>query len=536
MNKGAWTIILIWAAVWCCDLAARADDQCEEPVATASGLVRGTDAETPGACAWRGIPFAEPPAGELRWKAPRLAPAWSGVRETTEFGPMCVQNVPGPLVKLESKAGMSEDCLYLNVWRPKKSGQFPVMVWIHGGGYTIGVSSTPMYWGDRLAAEGDVVVVSTNYRLNLFGFFSSPALLSEDPNQSTGNYAFLDQVAALEWVRDNIENFGGDPDNVTIFGESAGGLSVCTLYATPIARGLFHRAIIESGGCGLSEDLGLGYQNARLTADKVGCGLEDLECLRALPARKLIAAMPKGMARNGNVPHHDGHVLTGTPLSMIREGNYNRVPLLAGYNREEFANMLKLYPKIKYTRPRDYEKKLVEGGMMSPETASDFARLYPLGEYQNRPVVAYGHAFAVDNFFACSTHDGLVSASGQGTPTWFYRFDYDHMRFGKYFGAAHSFEIPFVFDNFDRMPMNAFYNDKNVVPARELSKTMQAYWVNFAKTGNPNGPGLPEWPEFSAESPRLQVFDYDVRAEDVGLSDRCAFWADHPMEQMPDLK
>jgi para-nitrobenzyl esterase len=512
------------------------ETNCSNPVNTVSGQVRGMDSETPGACVWRGIPFAAPPVKDLRWKAPEPAPAWSGVREAKVFSPMCMQQVPGPLVKAESKAGMSEDCLYLNVWRPRKSGVFPVMVWIHGGGYTIGVSSTPMYWGDRLTQEGDVVVVSVNYRLNIFGFFSSPALKSEDPNQSTGNYAFLDQVAALQWVHDNIKNFGGDPDNVTIFGESAGGLSVCTLFATPIAKGLFQRAIMESGGCTLSEDLDQGYQNARLTTDQVGCSLEDLNCLRALPAKKILAAMPGGMAQHGNIPHHDGYVLTGTPLSMIQAGNYNHVPILAGYNREEFGNMLKLYPKIKYIRPKDYEKKLMELGNMSPDVAAEFARLYPLREYQNRPVVAYGHAFAADAIFACNTYDGLVSASSQGTPTWFYRFDYDHMSLGKYFGAAHSFEIPFVFDNFDRSPMNLFYNDKNVVPAKKLSKIMQAYWVNFAKTGNPNGPGLPDWPAFVAGSQLLNVFDSEVQAENAGLGDRCAFWASHPMEQMPKLK
>jgi para-nitrobenzyl esterase len=515
---------------------ASAQIECSDPVNTVAGQVRGMDAETPGACVWRGVPFAAPPVLDLRWSAPRPAPAWSGVREAKEFSPMCMQQVPGGLVKLESKAGMSEDCLYLNVWRPKKSGVFPVMVWIHGGGYTIGVSSTPMYWGDRLAAEGEVVVVSVNYRLNIFGFLSSPALRSEDPNKSTGNYAFLDQVAALQWVHDNIKNFGGDPANVTIFGESAGGMSVCVLYATPIAKGLYQRAIMESGGCNMSEDLEKGYENARLTTDKIGCDLEDLKCLRALPAKKILAAMPGGMAQHGNIPHNDGYVLTGTPISMIESGNYNHVPFIAGYNREEFGNMLKLYPKIKYIRPRDYEKKLRELGDFSSADAAEFVRLYPLSQYHNRPVEAYGHAFAADFIFACSTYDGLVAASRQGTPTWLYRFDYDHMRLGKYFGAAHSFEIPFVFDNFGRSPMKMFYHAQQVPPAKKLSQTIQAYWVNFARTGNPNGPGRPDWPRFSAGAPLIEVFDSEVKTENAGLVDRCAFCDKHPMKEMPNLK
>lgn len=526
-------LALGWAAF---SAQAAAQIVCSDPVPTAAGLVRGVNSETPGACVWRGIPYAAPPVNERRWQAPQPAPAWPGIREASSFSPMCMQQVPGPLVKLEAKAGMSEDCLYLNVWRPQKSGVFPVMVWIHGGGYTIGVSSTPMYWGDRLAAEGDVVVVSVNYRLNVFGFLSSPALRAEDPHQSTGNYAFLDQVAALQWVRDNIKNFGGDPAQVTIFGESAGGASVCTLYATPIARGLFQRAIMESGGCGMSEDLETGYQNARLTTGPAGCDLEDLKCLRALPAKKIMAAMPGGMAQHGNMPHHDGYVLTDHPLAMIRAGNYNHVPFLAGYNREEFANLLKLYPKVRRIRPPDYESKLGEVANLSPDDAAEFARLYPLGRYKNRPAVAYGYAFAVDAFFACSTYDGLLAAAAQDTPAWFYRFDYDDMRWGKYFGAAHAFEIPFVFDNFDRSPIGLFYKTKHLAPAQELSRTMQAYWLNFARTGNPNGPGLPDWPNFSAGSPTLAVFDAEFKTEPAGLEERCGFWADHPLKMRPDLK
>ena len=509
---------------------------CSDPVSTVSGQVRGADAETPGSCVWRGMPFAAPPVKDLRWKAPQPVPTWSGVREAKIFGPLCMQKGLTSGEKLTSKAGMSEDCLYLNVWRPKKEGVFPVMVWIHGGGYTGGVSSTPMYWGDRLATAGDVVVVSTNYRLNIFGFFASPELRSEDPNKSTGNYAFLDQVAALKWVRDNIKNFGGDPNNVTIFGESAGGFSICTLVATPISKGLYKRAIMESGGCNMSEDLEDGYKAAKLTTDKVGCALDDLKCLRALPAKKILAAMPGGMAQHGNIPHHDGYVLTGTPLAMIESGNYNHVPFLAGTNREEFGNMLRLYPKISHIRPKDYEKPLVETMKFSQADADEFAKLYPLSKNQNRPVVAYGHAVGADAIFACPTYDGILSASKQDTPTWLYRFDYDHMSMGKYFGAAHSFEMPFIFDAFDRMPSNLFYNDKNIAPAKKLGKVMQGYWLNFAKTGNPNGPGLPDWPLFTPATQSTKIFDNEVRTENAGLADRCAFWGKHSMKERPSLK
>jgi len=535
-------IVLALGLLVMVSLAVRASAQinCSDPVRTVTGQVRGADSETPGACVWRGIPFVAAPVRDLRWKAPQPAPAWSGVREALNFGPLCMQKGMTSYEKLANKAGMSEDCLYLNVWRPKKAAPlqagFPVMVWIHGGGYTGGVSSTPMYWGDRLSQEGDVVVVSTNYRLNIFGFFSSPALRSEDPDKSTGNYAFLDQVAALKWVRDNIKNFGGDPNNVTIFGESAGGFSICTLVATPTAKGLFKQAIMESGGCIMSEDLEDGYKAAKLTAEKIGCGLDDLKCLRALSPKKILDAMPGGMAQNGNMPHHDGYVLSNTPLAMIESGNYNRVPFLAGSNREEFGNAMKLYSKISHVRPKDYEKAMVEGMKFSPQDAAELARLYPLSEYQNRPVVAYGHMIGADAVFACPTYNGLIAASGQQTPTYLYRFDYDHMRMGKYFGAAHSFEMPFIFDSFDRMPSNIFYNDKNVVPAKKLSKIMQEYWLNFAKTGNPNGPGLPDWPLFTPGSQAMKIFDYEVRTGNAGLSDRCGFWAKHSLKERPSLK
>jgi para-nitrobenzyl esterase len=539
-NMNRIRFILLLVTIFSLATKLHAQVNCSDPVSTVSGQLRGGDAETPGSCVWKGIPFAAAPVKDLRWKAPQPVPAWSSVRDAKTFGPLCMQKGMTSGEKLGNKAGMSEDCLYLNVWRPKKAAPlqagFPVMVWIHGGGYTGGVSSTPMYWGDRLAPAGDVVVVSTNYRLNIFGFFSSPALRSEDPNQSTGNYAFLDQVAALKWVQANIKNFGGDPNNVTIFGESAGGFSICTLVATPTAKGLFKHAIMESGGCTMSEDLKDGYEASRPTAEKLGCKLDDLKCLRALPAKKILDAMPGGMAQHGNIPHHDGYVLTATPLAMIESGNYNHVPFLAGTNREEFGNMLRLYPKISHIRPKDYEKPLVDTMKFSKADADEFAKLYPLSANQNRPVVAYGHAVGADAVFACPTYDGVLAASKQQTPTYLYRFDYDHMKAGKYFGAAHSFEMPFIFDAFDRMPMNLFYNDKNVVPAKKLSKVMQGYWLNFARTGNPNGPGLPDWPLFNADTQSAKIFDNDVRNENIGLADRCAFWGKHSMKERPALK
>jgi para-nitrobenzyl esterase len=249
-------IVLIMAAG-----ASWADEVCSEPVMTVSGPVRGKDDPGSYTCVWKGIPFAAPPVGELRWQAPQPAPAWEGVRDAYEYGSPCMQ-VP-------ASDHMSEDCLYLNIWRPRKSGVFPVMLWIHGGGYIMG--SGDIYVGTSLAEFGDVVVVTTNYRLHAFGFLAHPSFREEDPNHSTGSYGSLDQVAAIKWVHDNIAAFGGDPGNVTIFGESAGGWSICTMLATPLNRGMIHRAILESGSCKKSKDIEEGYVQTRSIAKRVGC-------------------------------------------------------------------------------------------------------------------------------------------------------------------------------------------------------------------------------------------------------------------------
>lgn len=522
-------VILAMAAVFSRTQSLRAEFDCAKPVMTESGLVSGISEDH--SCAWKGIPFAAAPVGDLRFKAPEPAPAWSGVRKAEKFGARCMQKGIFTLEVKNSKEGMSEDCLFLNVWRPRKDGTFPVMVWVHGGGYTGGASSTPMYWGDRLAEEGDVVLVSFNYRLNVFGFFSSPALRDEDPHHSTGNYGTLDQLAALAWVSRNISNFGGDPKNVTIFGESAGGFSICTLLATPLAKGLFQRAILESGGCIFTEELEKGYEIDRRLTETLGCQPDDLNCLRKIPAKTLLDKAETGMGGTGNMPHIDGYVLPDTPLAMLRAGNFNQVPFLAGSNRDEFAKAMKLQGKLRAVKPGDYEKALVERLKFSEAEARELAALYPLAEFDNRPVEAYGRMLGADAAMACPTYEGLLAASRHKTDTYYYRFDYDRMKYGKYLGAAHSLEIPFIFDSFDRLPNNLLYNDKNMGPAKELSKIIQGYWLNFAKTGNPNGPGLPQWPMFTPDNQMVQILDSRVRSEKTTIAPRCQFWDTHKIER-----
>jgi len=518
--------------------SAPVEIDCNSPVVTKSGLVAGKKEDNADVCVWKGIPFAAPPVGELRWRAPQPMPKWEGVREAKEFGHRCMQKGIFKLEVATSKEGMSEDCLYLNVWRPKSQEglrPIPVMFWIHGGGYTGGSANTPMYWGDRLAEQGNVVVVSTNYRLNVFGFFSSPALAEEDHNKSVGNYAILDLIAALKWVHDNISNFGGDPNNVTIFGESAGGFAVCTLLATPLGKGLFHKAILESGGCTASESLEQGYEHGKEIARNLGCDEKDLKCLRAIPAKTLLEKGSGGMMQRGSVPHHDGYVLKDTPLSMIEAGNYNRVPFMAGSCRDEFGNTLRLMKRFKKIQPENYEQGLIDEFNVPPEDAKKLVQLYPLSEFHNRPVEAYGRMFGADASLGCPTYLGLLAVSKQQQDTYHYRFDYDEMALGKYFGAAHSFEIPFIFDAFDRMPMNLLYTRKNTAQAKALGKIIQAYWVNFAKTGNPNGEGLPFWSPFRADSQQTQILDREIKTEAGTFKERCEFLNDYTTKHKLDM-
>jgi para-nitrobenzyl esterase len=430
------------------------------------------------------------------------------------------------------KSEMSEDCLYLNIRRPAKAGVFPVMVWIHGGGYAGGTGSSEFYYGGRLSETGDLVVVTINYRLNAFGFLALPALAEEDEHGSAGSYGSLDQVAALRWVHENIAKFRGDPGNVTIFGESAGGWSICTMVATPLAKGLFQRAILESGGCLASTSLEKGFEQGREAALEVGCDPDDLECLRTKDAKKVLEKMVGTELGGFNyVPRHEGYLLWDSPLAMIQSGRFNNVPFMAGSNRDEANALSFLIPLMAPNKKKRAEK-------LFRDSADKVKELYPDSEFK-KPKHAYGQAFT-DNALACPTYDGMAAVAGYQAQAYYYRFDFDDMRYGKYIGALHAMEIPFIFDSLDRSPMNLLYPKKKLPEARKLVPVIQGYWINFAKTGDPNGPGpkgledLPEWPEFRLDNQKLQVLDVNVRTEPVSekFQERCAFWSDY-MEDHP---
>jgi len=507
---------------------------CDNPVATKSGQVRGAVDGEGAACAWKGILFAAPPVGELRWRAPRPVPTWNGIREARDFGPACPQ---GRFMKWvhSMPVGMSEDCLTLNVWRPRKEGKFPVMVWFHGGMYVFGGAATPLYYGDRLAAEGKVVVVTVNYRLGALGFLYHDALAREDPNGSSGNYGTLDQIAALRWVRENISNFGGDPDRVTIFGESAGGWSVCTLLASPVARGLFQRAIIESGGCQVVRSREQGSETGRWAAARLGCAENNPACLRKIGAKEigneLNPSLRRTMEGEGTrfLNHEDGYVVDRGVLARIQSGDFNQVPLLAGSNRDEVPPAAVFRPRMIFSPQSAYEGEVRKA---FPEAADEILKVYPLEKY-TRAAKALA-ALLSDRMLICPTFEGMRAAAGHQASTYYYRFDYDGMTFGRFEGAGHLSEIPFVLRNFDRKPISWVYRyQRDISDALALSRIIQGYWVNFAYRGDPNGEGLPPWPAYRPGDPRVQVLDTRVRTEVPDLIGRCAFWEgynrEHPM-------
>ncbi len=499
---------------------------CSEPVQTEGGRVSGMLEEATGTCRWLGVPYAAPPVGALRWQRPKPVLPWDGVREARSFAPSCSQTGAMVFVNADPSGEQSEDCLYLNIWRPQEPGEpLPVLVWVHGGGYSGGTPNTPMYHGGNLASRGRIVVVSVAYRLNIFGFFASQALVDEDPDGSAGNYALWDQIAALEWIRDNIAAFGGDPNRVTIAGESAGGWSVCNLLVSPPAEGLFQGAIMESGGCQSATTLARGFEVSAEAAARFGLDANDLEALRAIPARKLLR---KGVDWENHgfkwLPRIDGVVLPAQPIDRIEANQYHHVPLIAGANRDEVNDSLYLHPFRFLHGKRRYPKRIAKS--YGEDAVQGIVARYPAEAFE-RISDAYGKV-ATDAALLCPTMAGARAVAEHQDAVWLYRFDYDDVRFGRFVGAFHGSEIPFVFGNFEGWPASLFYTRRRARRAAPLADAIMGYWSRFVHTGDPNGPNGPFWPPLTDHD---QFMRFDLKPEVVTLSreaiDRCTFWRNY---------
>lgn len=460
-----------------------------------SGVIQGKLGKDPHIRAFLGIPFAAPPVGKLRWRAPQPVHPWKGVRKTVAFGPRCMQlRIYSDMVFRDD--GPSENCLYVNVWTPATSARanLPVMVWIYGGGFQAGSTSEPRQDGENLAKKG-VVVVSANYRLGIFGFFASPALTKESQHHASGDYGLMDQIAALRWVKKNIAAFGGNPNNVTIFGESAGAFSVSALMASPLDQGLFQKAIGESGSLlGSGQVLGAAWPlaYAEHTGEKFAksIGATSLAQLRAIPADKLLHQA----AKTNFWPDIDGYVLPQNVAQVYAQGLQSHVPLLAGWNKDENSFAL-------YSGPKPSIK--------------NFMKLIRarFGPYAQEALLYYPHATQAE--VVRSTED-LASDFFTVFDTWKWiemQYKTGHSPVYRYYftrtppeppgamagkvplvklGARHSAEIPYVFGNlkWKKAPWEPV--------DFKISDQMSSYWTNFAKTGNPNGPGLPQWPRYGS--------------------------------------
>lgn len=489
MNKTIRDIIRLtgsFLALTAIDLAGPA---AAATVETESGLIEGV--EDGGVQVYKGVPYASAPVGALRWRAPQPAPRWEGVRAATEFAPICPQK--GLYPPQSPPEPMSEDCLTLNIWAPDGDGEkLPVMVWIYGGGLVNGSASTPLYWGDALAKRG-VIVVTFNYRLGALGFLAHEELNRESAHGGSGNFGLLDQIAALRWVQQNISGFGGDPDRVTIFGQSSGSMSVSTLVASPLAKGLFRRAIGQSGGVfepvefdpRFSPD-GAAAAGARFAAR---AGADTIAALRNMPAEALI-----------EVPFNpqfniDGHALTKSPYDAYAAGEENAVDLLVGANKDEGEWFL-VGTAVTTGNYKDVLTRTFPGWLVS------FVGVSP-GESDTEARAAVA-AFETDMRFRWNMWAwARYAAAAEKGSVYFYQFSQSPAFRGTDpyhgLGATHGVEMPYVFGHLDDKA--ADWSDDD----RRLAAEIADYWTNFAKTGDPNGAGLPAWRDFKSAPEEVMV-------------------------------
>ena len=475
-------------------------------VKTDAGEVSGSLNATGDVYAFKGIPFAAPPVGDLRWKAPQPVQPWAGVKKCVAFGPSPMQATPAPFSMwseefLIPKEPISEDCLYLNVWTGAKSPgeKRAVIVWIYGGGFASGGSAVPIYDGEAMAKKG-IVFVSVNYRVGPFGFFAHPDLTKESGRNASGNYGIMDQIAGLQWVQKNIAQFGGDPGNVTVAGQSAGSFSVNYLVASPLAKGLFQKAIGESGA-GFSNTmmatLAKGEEGGLAAAKSLNAS--SIAELRKIPAEDILK---KGQGIRGLVV--DGYVLPESVAKIFAAGKESKVTLLTGWNQDEGfmfgpakkADAFKKEMNDKYGKDADQALKYF------PADNDSIANLSQLN-------------LSRDQIFGSQNYTWANQTSDHGSKVYVYRFARKVPGTGIYakFGAFHTGEVPYAYDNLK------FVNRPWQESDHHLAEIMSTYWANFIKTGNPNGKNLPEWPAYTSKEKEIMV-----------LNERCA------AEKLPDAE
>ncbi|PRY14318.1 para-nitrobenzyl esterase [Pontibacter ummariensis] len=478
------------------------------PVKTKAGLVAGTTNRERDVAIYKGIPFAAPPVGELRWKAPQPVAPWAGVRECVAFGPSPMQNEPAPFSMwseefLIPKEPISEDCLYLNVWTGAKSPKEkrPVIVWIYGGGFNSGGSAVPIYDGEAMAKKG-IVFVSINYRVGVFGFFAHPELTKESPHGASGNYGLQDQIAALQWVKENIAAFGGDPANVIIAGQSAGSMSVNALVASPLAKGLFQKAIAQSGASFSRGSVTLPEAEQQGVKLVQALGASFMEELRKAPAA-VLQQKGQGMMYR---PVVDGYVLPAQIADIFTSGKANKVALLTGWNEDEGL----LFGPLKSAA--DFRK---EAEQQYGTDAKTFLSYYPAAD--DAQAAASQLKLSRDMIFGVQNYTWANMQSQRGKPeVYVYRFTRKVPATGEYvkYGAFHTGEVPYAYNNLK------FVNRPWEPTDHQLAQVMSSYWVNFARTGNPNGKGLPDWPAYTMQEKK--IMDFGVKQEAKTLPDQAA--------------
>ena len=474
-----------------------------------------------------GVPYAEPPVGDLRWAPPAPKQAWWFPRTVLNHQPACLQ---ADLISFSLLT--SEDCLYLNVWAPSKPGPHPVMVWIHGGGFNSGEGGFGAYDGARLAREQDVVVVTLNYRLSFLGFLSLPGLSHASPHGVSGNQGFYDQLQALRFVKQEIAHFGGDPDNITVFGESAGSISTCLLLSSPLTEGLLHKAIMQSGGCDLRPAISPAQaetEGLTFLSEVLGChGPDAAQCARSMSTQTLrdrIAPLLAAGLPFLPSPVIDGHLLPDDAIALLEQGNKSHVPVLLGDNADEGSAFV-----LDRQHADDAAGYRADTARWYPDKDTDqLMALYPLQRYDTA-----GSADADmmgDKAFVCTTQQVADILSDAGNPVYRYHFSQQVDSLLAWMmpltssdpnpptiGTIHTAELPYVFGN------PSIYGIFSTADHFHLRQTMMRYWTRFARTGNPNGGLLPAWPRYDTAGRAFLRLDTPIRTGNNLKRSECAFW------------